>query len=250
MKKGIILIGFLLLSFQVNAQFFIGNDLGATRFDISDKLVSEYKYNDLAPGYFNPGIIWFGKRSILSASYLKTTSRANLDLLNDYRSTNILEYENYEMNIEYLHKIFTVVPRLDLYIGGAYNGHFTYHKRILRNYFIRDELRSHEMGMLSFSVKALAQYKIGDYNFHYKAGTGLVNVGSRPRYSGVNDFEYNWYFPGDFFRFDQSISVHIFLSDNFIFKPQYHLRYYTFEEPERFKMLKQSITIGIYLSLW
>lgn len=242
----------LLWGNPLHAQLYIGWDVGAVSFDIRDEYVSRNRYEDITPSWQNATLYYSSEKNILNARF----GRQSADMepgknADSFFSSNYMEAQNFELDIEYLRRIKSWDSKLDLFLGVAHNGHFTYYKRFIESRYVNDIQNSHEMGMLNFSAIGMFQYHFKKNRIRYKAGVSLYNYGSRPvepRYGG--DFNYRGMWMNDYFQLQNSLVGLFPLNDNFVLKAEYRLRYYTFQDPQQFKMLKQSFLIGLGVQLW
>ncbi len=248
MKRVILLIGFILTSFNLNAQFHIGGDFGAISYDLSDEYIGPHQYENLTASILNLSLFYLGESNLFFARFGKKVTRLDLAEDEGYQATNFLEIDNYELDVEYFRKMVSLSTTLNGFLGIAHNGHFSYYNRIFRSPFYGNENESHEMGALAFSVNGLMQYQLGENLIHYKAGVNVFNIGSRPDGQGnVIDLRvFSW---GEYVRIHHSLVGYVKLSERFLLKPEYRLRYYSFKEPDRFKMLKQSFFIGVFIRI-
>ncbi len=248
MKRVILLIGFLLISSHLKAQFYIGGDFGAISYDISDEYIAPHHYENITASILNPALFYLGETNLFFARFGKKVTRLDLARDEGYLATNYLEIENYELEIEYFHKLIEFSSAFDGFLGIAHNGHFTYINRIFRSPAFGNETESHEMGAIAFSVNGLFRYQQGGNSIHYKVGVNVFSIGSRPEVQR-NNIDLRVFSWDEYARVHQSLAGYLKISDRFLLKPEYQLKYYTFKEPERFKMLKQSFLVGVFVRL-
>lgn len=241
----LIIIGF---SIPAHAQFYVGDDFGALSYDISDQFIGSYRYEKIIASFLNPTIFYLNENHFFFARFGKKITEADIVVDGDYQASNMLEIVNYELDIEYFRKVLSISNELSGFVGIAQNGHFSYHNRVFRSSFYSNETESHEMGGISLSVNSLLKYEKQQTIVQYKVGVGMFAIGSRPRVNNTN-IELRRYTFNEYFRIHQSVQAFIKVSDRFLLKPEYQFRYYTFKDPERFKMLKQSFLIGLYIRL-
>lgn len=236
----------------LHAQVYIGWDVGTVSYDIRDEYVSRNRYEGVVPSWQNVVLYYSGEKNILNARFGRNSTDLDIIKGSDYYfASNYVEGQNFELDVEYLRKVKGWNSNTELFLGIAHNGHFTYYKRYIESRYVNDIQNSHEMGMLNFSALGMFQYHFRKGSIQYKAGVSLYNYGSRPvepRYGG--DFNYRGMWWNDYFQLQNSLVGLFPLNDSFVLKAEYRLRYYTFRDPQRFKMLKQSFLIGIGVKLW
>lgn len=248
MKRLLLLLMFFVSSFKLNAQFHIGGDFGAISYDLSDEYIGPHQYDDLTSSFFNPSLFYLGESNLFFARFGKKVTRLDLAEDEGYQATNFLEIENYELSAEYFRKVVSFTPKLDGFIGISQSGHFTFYNREFRSAFYGSDTKSHEMGAVVLTLNTLLDYQTAENSFHYKAGVSVLSMGSRPE-SRSNDIELRLFSWSEYVQIQQSLTGYLKISDRFLLKPEYQLRYYTFKDPQRFKMLRQSFFVGVFIRI-
>ncbi len=242
----------MLWEVPLRAQFYIGWDMGGISIDLRDEYLSRNRYEGITPGLLNAVLSYSNEKNILNARFGKQSTDLKLSNNADYYfNSNYMEINNFELDVEYLRKVKGWDSNLNLFLGIAHNGHFSYYKRYIESRYVNDAQNSHEMGMLNFSAIGMLQYHHKYGTLQFKSGISIYNYGSRPvepRYGG--DFNYRGMWMNDYFQLQNSLVGIIPLNDQFQFKAEYRLRYYTFQDPQQLKMLKQSFLIGLGVKLW
>lgn len=249
MKQIILVLIFLSSSISLQAQLYIGNDIERINYHISDEYIGSHTYEKVTIGGINPTAFFLSRNHIAFVRFTKKVAQADLVQSDNYQGANYLDIQNFELDIEYFRRVTSFSKNLDGFIGLVYNGHFTYLERTFWTQFYNNEKSSHEMAAVSFSVNALLKYQREEHTFHYKAGVGFINFGSRPD-ENWNNLNLELMPIGNYFRIHHSLIAFLKISDRFLLKPEYRLRYYTFKEPERLKLLKQGLFLGAYVRLW
>ncbi len=234
----------LLSIIPVHAQLFIGNEIGFDSYDVRDDLVSPFRFENIESSLINLHVFYESRRSKISVSFRKNDIR--LERLEENES-NFMEGQNYELNIEYLRKVYEINDRLSVFIGPAHNGHFSYFDHVFRTPFVNSEQSTHEMTAANLSINGLVEYQVKKAKFQYKFGTGVLSYGTRPENDATSgDFYFGWQ---NYFSIQNSVNGLIPISKRFFFKPEFRLKYYTYSNPEQFKLLKQSFLMGVYIRL-
>ena len=249
MKKCLLFIFCLIVFQKVEAQFYVGNEVGLIGYDIQDEFINNYRYEVTTASFFTPSLLYRNSRSFFQVRFNTKSATAEIADVDDFQAKSVMKFQNYILEFEYFHKIIAFNSYLDAYAGISHNGHFTYINRTFNTRYYNSESETHEMGALVFSVNGMLEFTRGKNRALYKAGIGFLNYGSRPDYQSGN-IDMRFFSFGEYIRLHNSLSCQVELSDRMFLKPEYLLTYYTFKNPERMKMLKQSFMLGIYLQLW
>lgn len=242
--KWLILALSLFLSVSVQAQWFFGTNIGTTSLDQRDYLLSQFRFESAGFVVLNPEISYQSDKHKFTISYLQ--HGFTMDRF-DGSNTERLEGMNYEMDISYFRKVYSLSSKTDIFLGVSQGGHFSYYDYFLQTSWTNQQEFSYEMNVAGPVFHVLSEFELKDSFVQYQLGFGFLSYGSRPESLRENrNYNLEWH---TYNSVNSSLRGWFPLSENVTFKAEFRLKYHRFENPETQKLLRRYFTAGLFWTL-
>lgn len=231
----------------VQAQIYIGYDVGISSHTLSDGYFGENYYENISPSFFNLTLQFFSDKRVLSLG-LSSSDIEMSPALNqiNYHSTDNVKSSEYKINLKYLGKDRNLTNQLALFLGGSINGRYFSSFREIDSDFSNLETNSREIKNINLSLNSLLEYKLDRFSINYNVGISFLNfffkTNKHNQYEEDSEFKVAGF--SEYIEWNNSVSGKIELSERFILKSEFLIRYVKFTDGDQIKMLDQAILIG------
>lgn len=250
-KTIFLLLFFPALCFGQKFDVKIGTDFGILNYDVQDALISANRYEHSGAAFLNLAVYQLKTNRVISLNFNTKEVQLNRSIEKKEEDPITLAFINYELNAEYLAKIYAAPKYFSAYLGAGYNGHFSIYSQQFDG-GVGTSRKSHEMAVINLSLNSLLRWQLSKSDILLNGGFSLYNYGARPEsayYTNLDKFKYFSAWAGNYTDFHIAISVFYSISARLDLKPEYKLRYYKSNEPGELKLLKQSWSLGLFFNL-
>ncbi len=235
---------------HVNAQWWFGNDFGLASYDVKDEWLGPVRYEKTVWNSFNTAFYYVGESAFFTVRYGQRNTELESGNNTERYEFDRMYLQNYALDVEYLRKLAQLPFQIDGFIGVGNNAHFTYMDQSFRQAgtSVGGGQESHEMSIANISILGLLQRPWKKHIFQYKLGIAALGYGTRPENFG-NEFNFKFFGFGEYVQFQNSVTGFIRLSEFFVIKPEYRLRYTRYSDPLPLQFLQQSFYVGLYVKI-
>ena len=229
----------------------LGIDIGIVKYTLNDNLLNYYKYDATSFSPINLHAYYFGKKNIHFGTINYKEAKLSTSVAADLYTYNYINLYESKINYEYFHKLITICPKIDFFIGSSINLNIAIIHQNYKSKLWYDNTQNSFDLTLNYAINTLTRYQIKKACFIFKIGYALIGYGARPddyfiKYGGSPQKNvWKWYSVGYFQYIPISIIFHREISNHFSLKFEYDSEYHTYFSDRGLKFLKQAYLVGL-----